>query len=116
MGVLDGMVAVVAGGTSGIGARTVELFAAEGARVVVAGRRRPEGEALANRLGPAVSFIQTDVLQEAQVEAMITHAIDRFGRLDCLFNNAGGGPPPTSIADLDMDDFDAAIALNLRAV
>ncbi len=87
MGVLDGKVAVVAGGTSGIGTRTVELFAEEGARVVIAGRRREEGEALAAKLGSNVSFIQTDVLHEAQVEAMIGHAVDHFGRLDCLFTH-----------------------------
>lgn len=117
MGVLDGTVAVVTGGTSGIGARTVELFAEEGARVVLAGRRREEGEALAARLGSDVSFIQTDVLHEAQVKAMIEHAITRFGRLDCLFNNAGGGGPRSAgIGDLDIEVFDAAIALNLRAV
>jgi NAD(P)-dependent dehydrogenase (short-subunit alcohol dehydrogenase family) len=116
MGVLDGKVAVVAGGTSGIGARTVELFAEEGARVVFAGRRREKGEALAARLGSNVSFIQTDVLHEAQVEAMIGRAVDHFGRLDCLFNNAGGGPAPTGIADLDIDGFDAAMALNPRSV
>lgn len=116
MGVLDGMVTVVAGGTSGIGARTVELFTEEGAQVVVAGRRREEGEALAARLGSNVSFFQADVLYEDQVEGLMAHAIQRFGRLDCLFNNAGGGPPPTSIADLDINDFDSAIALNVRAV
>jgi NAD(P)-dependent dehydrogenase (short-subunit alcohol dehydrogenase family) len=115
MGVLDDKVTIVTGGTSGIGARTVELFAEEGARVVVAARRREEGEALAGRLGPRVSFIQTDVTQDPQVQAMIEHAIARFGRLDCLFNNAGAGPPPAGIADLDMDGFDAAIAVNLRA-
>ena len=116
MGVLDGKVAVVAGGTSGIGARTVELFAAEGARVVIAGRRREEGDALAARLGSNASFIRTDVLHEAQVEAMIGHAVDHFGRLDCLFNNAGGGRPSTGIADLDIGGFDADLALNLRGV
>jgi NAD(P)-dependent dehydrogenase (short-subunit alcohol dehydrogenase family) len=115
MGVLEGKVAIVTGGTSGIGARTVELFAEEGARVVIAARRREEGEALAGRLGAAVSFIQTDVTREPQVQAMIGHAIARFGRLDCLFNNAGSGPRASGIADLDMDAFDAAIAVNLRA-
>src|SRR5688572_15681204 len=102
MGVLDGKVAVVARGTSGIGARTVELFAEEGARVVIAGRRREQGEALAAKLGSNVIFTQTDVLHEAQVKAMIDHAINHFGRLDCLMNNAGGGPPTTGIADLDI--------------
>jgi NAD(P)-dependent dehydrogenase (short-subunit alcohol dehydrogenase family) len=116
MGVLDGKVAIVTGGTSGIGARSVEVFAEEGARVVIAGRRREEGEALATRLGPEVSFCQTDVTQEPQVQALIAHAIARFGRLDCLFNNAGSGPVPCAIADLDMDSFDATIAVNLRGV
>jgi NAD(P)-dependent dehydrogenase (short-subunit alcohol dehydrogenase family) len=115
MGALDAKVAIVTGGTSGIGARTVELFAEEGARVVIAGRRCDEGEALAARFGNNVSFIQTDVTQEPQIQAMIGHAITRFGRLDCLFNNAGSGPPVAGIADLDMDRFDAAIAVNLRA-
>jgi NAD(P)-dependent dehydrogenase (short-subunit alcohol dehydrogenase family) len=116
MSVLDGKVAVVAGGTSGIGARAAELFAAEGARVIIAGRRREEGEELAAKLGSNVSFVQTDVLHEAQVEAMIGHAVGHFGRLDCMFNNAGGGRLPTGIADLDINNFDADIALNLRAV
>jgi NAD(P)-dependent dehydrogenase (short-subunit alcohol dehydrogenase family) len=117
MGVLVEIVAVVTGGTSGIGARTAELFVEEGARVVVAGRRGEEGEALAARLGPDVSFFQTDVLQESQVKALVEHAIGRFGRLDCLFNNAGGAAPgvrSAGISDLDMDNFDANIALNLR--
>ena len=114
MGVLEGKVAIVTGGTSGIGARTVELFAEAGARVVVAGRRRVEGEALVARLGSNVSFIPTDVLLEPQVQAMVTHAVSHFGRLDCLFNNAGGGPRSAGIADLDIDSFDMNIAINLR--
>ncbi len=82
MSALDGKVTVVAGGTSGTGARTAELFAEEGARVVIAGRRREEGEALAAQLGPDASFIQTDVLEEAQVKAMIVTAqVDDGGRL-----------------------------------
>lgn len=116
MGVLVGKVAIVTGGTSGIGARTVELFAEEGALVVVAGRRRVEGEALVARLGSNVSFIQTDVLREPQVQAMVEHAVSHFGRLDCLFNNAGGGGPRSGgIADLDIDGFDMNIAINLRS-
>lgn len=116
MGVLDGKVAIVTGGTSGIGARTVELFAEEGAQVVIAGRRREEGEALARRLGPAASFIRTDITKEPEVKAMIDHALATFGRLDCLFNNAGNPGRMTSIADVDMEHFDATMATHVRGV
>jgi NAD(P)-dependent dehydrogenase (short-subunit alcohol dehydrogenase family) len=104
MGVLDGKVAIISGGTSGIGARAVELFSEQGAKVVLAGRREAEGVAIATRLGPTVSF-----------EALVEHAVERFGRLDCMFNNAGGGGPRTGgIADLDIEAFDRNIAINLR--
>jgi len=115
MGQLEGKVAIITGGTSGIGERAATVFTGEGAMVVIAGRRESEGTAVAARLGENASFIKTDVLDEAQVEAMVAHAITRFGRLDCLFNNAGGGGPPSGgIAELDMHSFDANIAINLR--
>jgi NAD(P)-dependent dehydrogenase (short-subunit alcohol dehydrogenase family) len=84
MGQLDGKVAVVTGATSGIGDRIAELFVAEGASVVAAGRRTDEGSALEVRCGGNLSFIRTDVSVEADVKAMIDHAVSRFGRLDCL--------------------------------
>jgi NAD(P)-dependent dehydrogenase (short-subunit alcohol dehydrogenase family) len=65
VGILDGKVAIITGGTSGIGERTVKIFAQEGASVVVAGRRRAEGEEIAARLGAHVSFCQTDMTDEA---------------------------------------------------
>jgi NAD(P)-dependent dehydrogenase (short-subunit alcohol dehydrogenase family) len=115
MGTLDGKVAIITGGTSGIGARSVERFAEQGAKVVVAGRRQAEGEAIATRLGPTVSFCRTDMLDESQVKTLVEHAVKRFGRLDCMFNNAGGGGPRTGgIADLDIDAFDKNIAISLR--
>ena len=116
MGVLDGKVAIVTGGTSGIGARTVEVFVEEGARVVIAGRRREEGEALARRLGRAASFHKTDVAQESEVKAMIDHAVTTFGRLDCLFNNAGNPGQMSGIAEVDMAHFDAIINTHVRGV
>jgi NAD(P)-dependent dehydrogenase (short-subunit alcohol dehydrogenase family) len=116
MGALDGKVAIITGGTSGIGARTAELFAEEGAKVVIAGRRRAEGEGLAKKLGPAASFVPTDVTKEADIKALIERALARFGRLDCLFNNAGNPGRIAGIADLDMDHFDTVIATHLRGV
>ena len=113
---LEGKVAVVTGGTSGIGARTAEVFVANGAKVVIAGRRQDRGKKLAEKLGDGASFRPTDVSVEADVEAMIGHAVDRFGRLDCLMNNAGRGSQFAAIADADLEQFDAVIAVNLRAV
>ena len=115
MGLLEGKVAIVTGGTSGIGARAVELFAEQGSKVVLAGRREAEGKAIASRLGPAVSFCRTDMREEPQVQALVEHAVEHFGRLDCMFNNAGGGGPRAGgIADLDIEAFEQHIANNLR--
>jgi NAD(P)-dependent dehydrogenase (short-subunit alcohol dehydrogenase family) len=116
MGVLDGKVAIVAGGTSGIGAATVELFVAEGAKVVIAGRRQEEGSGLAGRLGTAASFVRADVTSDADVKAMIDHAVATFGRLDCLFNNAGNPGRITGIAETDMDQFDSLMQVHVRGV
>lgn len=117
MGVLDGKVAVVTGGTSGIGAGTVELFVEEGAKVVIAGRRQEEGEALAHKLGLSASFIRADVSCEADVKAMIDHTVAKFGRLDCLFNNAGTpGGPMRSIAEIDLEDFEAVLRVHVLGV
>ncbi len=116
MGTLEGKVAVIAGGTSGIGARTAELFVAEGAKVMIAGRRRDKGEQLAAALGSSAGFVLTDLTKEADVKAMIGRAVEVFGRLDCLINNAGGGSRPASLSEADLDGFDATIAIHLRAV
>jgi NAD(P)-dependent dehydrogenase (short-subunit alcohol dehydrogenase family) len=115
-GVLAGKVAVVTGGTSGIGARAAEVFIAEGARVVIAGRRRDKGEQLAQTLGDAATFIRTDVSIEADVKRMIAHAVGTFGRLDCLFNNAGSGSQRVEIADINLEEFDIAIGVHVRGM
>jgi NAD(P)-dependent dehydrogenase (short-subunit alcohol dehydrogenase family) len=116
MGRLDNKVAVITGATSGIGLRTAEVFIAQGAKVVIAGRRAPEGNALALRLGTNCSFRQTDVTDEAQMSALIGHAVEKFGRIDCLFNNAGGPAQTGGIEGLDVDRFDAAMATLIRSV
>ncbi len=114
MGALDGKVAIVTGGTSGIGERIVELFVEEGAKVVVAARREQEGAALEKRLG--VRFIRTDVSSEADVKAMVDHAVKSFGRVDCLVNNAGIPSPMVSISEIDVPTIDRLMAVNVRGV
>jgi NAD(P)-dependent dehydrogenase (short-subunit alcohol dehydrogenase family) len=116
MNVLDGKVAVIVGGTSGIGARTAELFVEEGATVVIAGRRRDAGEALAQRLGQSASFKQADAARADDLKTLIEGTAARFGRVDCLFNNAGYGIPQRSIVDLDIAEYDAMMAVVLRGV
>jgi NAD(P)-dependent dehydrogenase (short-subunit alcohol dehydrogenase family) len=117
MGRLDGKVAIVTGGTSGIGLRTAERFVEEGAKVVIAGRRVEEGERLAKSLGPRADFLRVDVTQEPEVKAMIARAVDHFGGLDCLFNNAGGGTGAAgSIESVRLEEYEATMAVLLRAV
>ena len=116
MGRLDGKVAVITGATSGIGLRTAEIFIAEGAKIVIAGRRAPEGEALAKKLGAACIFCQTDVTVEAQMQALIALSVEKFGRIDCLFNNAGGPAQTGGIEGLEADRFDLAMSTLVRSV
>ena len=113
---LDGKVAIITGATSGIGLSMAEKFVEAGARVVIAGRRRPEGEALAKRLGKAARFKQTDVTIESEMKALIQDAVSGFGRLDCVVNNAGGPAPVGSIESIPVDGFDAGMALLCRSV
>jgi NAD(P)-dependent dehydrogenase (short-subunit alcohol dehydrogenase family) len=116
MGMLDGKVAIITGATSGIGARTAELFVEEGARVLFTGRRKPEGEALQKKLGKAARFEQADATVEADWKRVIDQTVASFGRLDCLFNNAGGPAPTGSITGIPVEGFDAAMALLVRSV
>lgn len=114
---LDGKVCIVTGATSGIGRRTAELFVAEGARVVAAGRRADLGAALQKELGAErLLFQRTDVTQEAEFKALIEACVAKWGRVDCLFNNAGGPAPVGGIETIPVDGFDAAMASLVRSV
>lgn len=113
---LQSKVCVITGGTSGIGRRTAEVFVGEGATVVIAGRREAEGNAIAAALGERCDFVRTDVTEEAQVAALIQFAVDKYGRIDCLFNNAGGPAPTGPIDAIPVAGFDAALAVLLRSV
>lgn len=116
MGRLNGKIAIVTGGTSGIGARTVEIFVDEGATVVFCGRREELGQALAERLGGKAAFEKVDVTVEAEVAGLIKRTADAHGRIDVLFNNAGGPAPTGSIADVDMDFYHRAMDVLVAGV
>ena len=115
MGRLDGKVAIVTGGASGIGAATVRRFAGEGARVVVADINDDAGEALARSLGASAAFRHTDVTSLAEVEAAVAFAVQRWGGLDVIHNNAaatGGG----YVADIEPDVWEWSLKLMMTAV
>ena len=114
-GRLEGKVAVITGGTSGIGEATLRVFVQEGARVVFCGRSVEAGEGVASTLGPAARFVRADVTREADIEATINHAVSSFGRLDILFNNAGG-PVPGTLENVTPDQFRYAMDLLLGSV
>ena len=114
MGALDGKVAIITGGSSGIGERIVELFVEQRAKVVVAARRQEEGAALEKRLG--VRFIRADVSSESDVKTMVDQTVKWFGRVDCLVNNAGVPSPMVSITEIDVPTIDQLLAVNVRGV
>ena len=115
MGLLNGKVALITGGASGIGERTAELFVQEGAKVLIADILEEEGRALADRLD-GTEFIATDVTQEDQVRAAVDLAVSKFGRLDCMFNNAGAPGVHGPIELISVDGFDRTVAVLLRGV
>jgi NAD(P)-dependent dehydrogenase (short-subunit alcohol dehydrogenase family) len=112
---LQGKVAVITGGTSGIGAATAEVFAGEGAKVLIAGRSEKKGAKLAARLGRDVIYQRADVTREDDIKCLVETAVERFGRLDCMFNNAGG-PDRGALDTVTMDDFIYSSTLLLGSV
>lgn len=104
-GRLDGKVAVITGGVSGIGLGTVELFVAEGAKVVAADIQDEKGAMLEQRFRGAVRYARCDVTQETQIAAAMQLAASEFGGLDVLFNNAGISDGMRVIAELDADTW-----------
>jgi NAD(P)-dependent dehydrogenase (short-subunit alcohol dehydrogenase family) len=114
MGALDGKIAIVTGGTSGIGEGIAKAFVSEGAKVVIAARRDEEGRALEKQVG--VRFVRTDVANEADVKAMVDKTVEWFGRVDCLVNNAGIGAPMVSITEVDVATIDQVLAINVKGV
>jgi NAD(P)-dependent dehydrogenase (short-subunit alcohol dehydrogenase family) len=116
---LQGKVGLVTGGTSGIGRETALLFAKAGAKVVVAGRRELEGKETIELIragGGDGLFVKTDVSRASEVDALIQKTVEKFGRLDIAFNNAGVEGVWVPIARQSEEDFDRTININLKGV
>jgi NAD(P)-dependent dehydrogenase (short-subunit alcohol dehydrogenase family) len=113
---LDGKVAVITGGASGIGRASAQLFVEEGAKVVVADVMEERGSALADELGESAVFLRVDVSQEDDVKAAVDLALERFGKLDCMFNNAGIGGAGGPIDLIPAIGFDITVAVLFRSV
>jgi len=114
---LQDKVAIVTGGTSGIGREAARLFARQGAKVVVAGRRVAEGDETISLVRAADGeglFVKTDVSKSADVQALVQKTVEKFGHLDIAFNNAGIEGNWVPIVDQSEQDWDRVIAINLR--
>lgn len=116
MGELADKVAVITGGASGIGAATAELFVQEGAKVIIADMQRKRGNALAAELGANAIFSFVEVRNEDQVKNAIDTAVEKWGRLDCVFNNAGFGGALGPLQDVPVDDFDMTFDVLVKGV
>src|SRR5579884_3919915 len=116
---LENKVALVTGGTSGIGRETAVLFAKSGAKVVVAGRREQEGQEtveLIRAAGGDGLFVKTDVIKASDVETLVQKTAEKFGRLDVAFNNAGVEGAWVPIVRQSEADWDRTIEVNLKGV
>ncbi|MHA2004534.1 MAG: SDR family NAD(P)-dependent oxidoreductase [Candidatus Thorarchaeota archaeon] len=116
MGKLDDKVAVITGGASGIGKAVAEIFVKEGARVVISDIQDEHGQKLTKSLGENAAYIHADVSMEDDVKAMIEYAVDTYGRLDIVVNNAGMGGVKGEIESISVEDFDRSITILLRGV
>ncbi|MDW4915697.1 glucose 1-dehydrogenase [Streptomyces californicus] len=116
---LAGKVALITGASSGIGAAAARLFADEGAAVVLVARRAERIEEAAERIrkdGGRAAAVPGDVTRRADMDRAVAVAAERFGRLDCAFNNAGHASAGTLLHELSDDEFDRTLDVNLRGV
>src|SRR5689334_2432666 len=119
-GLLHGKVALVIGASRGIGAAVARAYSQAGARVVLTARDERALESVADEIcaaGGEALVVPTDVTDAAAVSRLIERTLSAFGRLDIACNDAaGGGHPPTPLADVPVEAFDAALAVNLRGI
>ncbi|WP_281856766.1 SDR family oxidoreductase [Litoreibacter halocynthiae] len=111
---LEGKTAIVTGGASGFGAGIARKFVAEGANVMIADLNMADD--LVAELGQNARAVETNVAQDASVQAMVQATLDAFGRIDILINNAGTTHLPTPMEDVSEDDFDKVFAVNCKSV
>jgi NAD(P)-dependent dehydrogenase (short-subunit alcohol dehydrogenase family) len=113
-------VVLVTGGTKGIGKGCVRLFVDAGAKVVFCARKQDEGDALASELNASgkgeAYFIKCDVSKTEQVQNLIDGAVEKYGRIDCLINNAGWHPPHRPIDGFSIEEFRSLLDLNLVSI
>jgi NAD(P)-dependent dehydrogenase (short-subunit alcohol dehydrogenase family) len=116
MGRLEGKRAVITGAASGIGEETARLFIREGASVVLADVDDERGKRIATECGEQARFVHVDVAVEGDIDAAVAVAVNEFGGLDTIFNNAGNPGSVGGILDVDMAVFDRTVAIHLRGV
>ena len=117
MGQLEGKVAVITGGASGIGEQGVRLFTEHGARVVIADIDTENGNRLAEELGRSAAFIKTNVRDESQVKAVMAYSVETFGRIDYLWNNAGAATQsPPYLEKIPLEAYERIMGISLRGV
>ncbi len=113
---LEGKVAIITGGTGGIGRAAGALFAAEGARVLLVDLDQTALQQVASSIGAAASYAVADVTDPAQTEAYVATAVERYGTVDLFLNNAGIEGDVAPITEYDLDTFDRVMAVNVRGV
>ena len=116
MGKLEGKIAVITGGSSGIGLATAEYFVAEGAYVFITGRRRDELEAAVKQIGKGVTGVQGDVSNLADIDRLYETVKREKGRIDVLFANAGVGAPRAALGAITEQDFDKTFNINVKGL
>ena len=116
MNKLDGKVAIITGGSSGIGEATVRLFVEEGAKVILFARNEERSNKIVKDLGKNVQFFQGDVTVENDVKSAVDTAVGNWGKLDCIYNNAGSGPASGPIDTISEKGFDDTINVLLKGV
>src|SRR5262245_24291140 len=115
-GRVEGKVVAITGAASGLGEATARLMVAEGASVVLADIQDDRGGDLAEALGMAARYLHCDVTSEADVAGVVDGAVAEFGRLDCLFNNAGIIGAHGPIDDIPLDEYEFTMAVLLRSL